>query len=120
MPENTTKRMYLSGPITGLEESIYKKNFTDAAELVREAGYEPVNPLEISPCEDESCGSTRLFQDGSYQHAWRCYMKYDIIALLDCDAIYMMHYWYASRGAELERKVAIELGLSVYYAGQLQ
>ena len=42
------KTIYLSGKITGLEKSVYEKNFQQAELFYRACGYEVVNPCHIS------------------------------------------------------------------------
>lgn len=101
-----TVKVYISGPISGLEEEEFKTNFGRAEALLLDLGHEPVSPLKVLACADEVCGSTRTFSDGSYQHTWKCYMKYDILALLECDAIAFLPGYLGSRGAALEGSVA--------------
>jgi hypothetical protein len=42
-------------------------------------------------------------------------MKEDISALLTCDAIYLLKNWGDSRGARIERAIALELGIKIIY-----
>ena len=42
-------------------------------------------------------------------------MEKDLSALLRCDGIYMLDNWGSSKGARIERAVAMELGLSIVY-----
>ena len=42
------KTVYLSGKMTGLEESVYKENFRKAELFYRSCGYEVVNPCNLS------------------------------------------------------------------------
>lgn len=106
-------KVYISGPISGLSEAVFKKNFADAANLLDGQGFIPVNPTEITADCGEICESAGTFEDGSFKHSWKCYMKYDIIKLLDCDAIYMIEGWEQSRGAQLELAIATGLELPI-------
>lgn len=108
-------KVYISGPITGLAEEEFKKNFADAAELLKSNGFTPVNPCELEVECGETCGSELTFTDGSYQHHWSCYMKTDLKALLDCEGIFMLDGWRNSKGAKLEYEVAVGIGLPRLY-----
>lgn len=93
------KRIYISGKITGLEESVYTKNFNDAEERLKDE-YEVVNPLKIKP-EGEP--------------TWENYMKADLKAMLDCECIYMLKGWTLSSGAIIEHNLAYELKFEIIY-----
>ncbi|QEM40881.1 MAG: hypothetical protein [Phage AS32] len=108
-------KVYLSGPITGLSQEQYYELFQIGANQVRELECEPVNPLEVEPCADPACGQGQKKDDGTQLHAWACYLRYDIIAMLNCEAILMLPGWQKSRGANFERDVAIKCGLQVWY-----
>lgn len=79
-------RVYISGAITGNDN--YIEEFDQAEKMLRERGYEPINPVAIT---------TNLPTLG-YEE----YMKIDF-ALLDlCHAIYMIPKWEKSCGANRE------------------
>lgn len=94
-------KIYISGKITGLAfMDIYPK-FKKAEETISELGHEPLNPIVISPY---------------YQHkTWQDYMVEDIEALITADAILMLPCWGQSKGARIERAIAQELDLKIYY-----
>ncbi len=46
---------------------------------------------------------------------WEDYMKEDIRVMMDCDEVHMLPDWRESRGASLERDIAIRLGMKVIY-----
>ena len=93
------KKVYISGRITGMEERA-KELFEQAEAELTNMGYEAVNPMKLN-----------------HQHdlAWESYMKQDIKALCDCDAIYLMKNYTDSKGALLELAIAMELKLEVIY-----
>jgi hypothetical protein len=95
------KKVYISGPITGLVHSIAFKNFSAAASYLRNSikAY-PVNPMS----ETRSCDLT-----------WREHMQLDIVLLMKCDCIYMLKNWEKSRGAKIEHELAIGLDMPVIY-----
>lgn len=94
-------KIYISGKMTGLEfMDIYPK-FKGAEHIISELGHEPLNPVVISPyCPEKT---------------WQNYMVDDIAALLNADAILMLPCWGQSKGARIERAIAQELDLKIYY-----
>lgn len=91
------KRIYISGPMTGLPDLNFPA-FHAAAEQLRSRGFEAVNPAEI--CTDT---------DGD----WFACMRADIRALCDCDALALLPGWADSKGAHLELHIAHRLGLRI-------
>lgn len=93
------EKIYISGKITGLEEHEAFQMFDEVDTELTIKGFEVVNPMTIEHNHDKS---------------WLNYMKTDIKALMECDAIYMLPNWTTSRGAKIERQLAIDLGMKVY------
>lgn len=94
------KKIYLSGKITGLPYEEALKKFNLAENIAKTISLEVVNPMTIEHNHDLS---------------WESYMKQDLKAMLDCDSIYMLSNWEDSKGATIERDLAIKLNLSVYH-----
>ena len=86
-------KAYLSGGISN--DPDYKKKFKKAERQVKKLGYEVVNPAEI--------GLKQLPGESDEKQ------------LLPCDAIFMLPLWTLSRGARIERYIAGEKGIDVYY-----
>ena len=109
-------KIYVSGKIAGLTEENFRESFARGCALVISEGYTPVSPLEVLACEEESCNEAgdRL-ENGDYLHSWQCYLRYDLIAMLDCDAIAMLPNWNTSTGAQFELDVARRIGFQVYH-----
>lgn len=97
-------KIYISGAITGRDQAAAKAAFSDAETLLTVLGQEAVNPM-AKVTEQESL-------------TWEQYMKQGIPLLLKCNAIYLLPDWRTSRGARLEKSIAVELGLMVIYAKQ--
>lgn len=91
-------RIYVAGPMTGYEALNFPAFHAAAAQL-RALGHEVVNPAEINsdPGAD-----------------WLTCMRADIKQLVDCDAIAMLPGWERSKGATLERLIAVGLGLQEF------
>lgn len=73
------------------------ERFAAARAALAAAGHEPVNPLDLNAPGDP----------------YALYMRRDLRALLDCDAIHLLTGWRDSRGACIEHAVAVVCGLAV-------
>jgi len=92
------ERIYLAGPMTGYPGHNFAA-FHQAAERLREAGWDVINPAE------NFGGRTDLPRSS--------YMRADVAALIECDAIGLLPGWEDSRGAKVEYLLAREMGLKV-------
>lgn len=109
-------RVYIAGPISGLPDvplETKKSRFYMAEEYFAEHGHEVVVPMDVpvDSCPGGCNPQGHVGQDGVATHSWECFMKHDMHALLDCDAIAILPGWQQSRGSLLEARVASELGL---------
>lgn len=91
--------IYVSGPMTGIEEFNFPAFNAKASEL-RSQGLKVVNPAEFG----EGAGLS-----------WSDYLRKDIRALMDCTAVYMLPGWERSRGARLEHYIAQQLGMVIMH-----
>ena len=97
------KRIYISGPMTGMPELNFPAFHAEAARLTA-LGYEVVNPAKLNP--DPETG-------------WRERMRNDLAALLTCDALALMDGWQKSAGAHLEMHVAHRVGMEIVIAREV-
>ena len=104
-PPGASRRVYIAGPMTGLPEHNFPA-FHAAAERLRKAGWEVVNPAE------NFGGRTNLPRER--------YLREDVAQMVRCDAIALLPGWENSRGAKLEYLLARELGLKVIDIATLQ
>jgi len=112
-------KKYVSGKINGLSEEEYHDAFERGCELVASKGDEPLSPLSIQACWTEDCngfqGVDNRLSGGKYFHAWSCYLKHDIIAMLKCEGIVMLPNWTTSRGGKFEKYVAEQCDMRVEF-----
>jgi len=99
-------KIYISGSITG--DANYIKTFEEAEAVLKEGGYEVVNPVTV--------GRLLLLRypelkNLSKKDLYKAYMREDIEALLECDAIYMIPGWQNSPGATFELTVSNMCGI---------
>ena len=99
------RTVYISGKMTGLEESEYKEIFRNAEMFYRACGYEVVNPCNISEIV------LQRKPDASYED----FMAEDLRALRSCTHIAMLEGWESSTGAKREKAEAERLGLEIMF-----
>lgn len=88
--------VYVCGPMTGYEDWNFPM-FNAAEALLRERGYEVINPA--------SFGSEDTWQD-CLRRDLRHIMQY-------CDIVMTLPNWHESRGATLEVFVASQVGITI-------
>jgi len=98
------KRVYVSGPMTGMPEHNFPA-FHAASAALRDLGMEVVNPAEINS------------EPGA--RPWEQCLRNDIKQLCDCDAIVLSPGWERSKGAHLELHIAHRVGIEVTYMYRL-
>ena len=91
------KRIYLSGAMTGYPDLNFPA-FNAAAKELRAKGLDVANPAEIEPTGEKT---------------WTNCMKADIKALCDCCTVALLPGWEDSKGANIEARLAINLGMRV-------
>lgn len=97
------KRIYLSGPMTGIPEHNFPA-FNAEAKRLRALGYDVVNPVDINPDPSTS---------------WHECLRNDLTAMLTCDALALLDNWYGSAGAHLEMQVAHRVGIEIVIAADV-
>jgi Domain of unknown function (DUF4406) len=93
------RTVYVAGKITGLPKTDVRQKFDLVATQLRELGYRVVNP---SPGADDN-------------RTWDEAVRMEIKKMLECDELHMLPDWQESRGAQLERDIALRLGMEVVY-----
>ena len=93
-----TKRVYISGGMTGIPREQYIELFRRAEESLRAQGYRKiVNPIRVWACR-----WPWLYRIVGY----RLTLLYDLWLLMRCDHIYKLPGWRDSKGANIESCVA--------------
>ncbi len=97
------KRIYISGPMSGIPQHNLPAFNAEAARL-RALGYEVVNPVDINP------------DPGA---AWHDYLRKDLIEMLGCDTLALLPGWEMSDGANLELHVAHRVKMRIIAAEKI-
>lgn len=93
------QKIYLSGGISGRNYVQVRDEFDYVEEYFIYHGHDVVNPAKF----------------GVDERTWEEYMKMSIIEMMSCDAVFMLDGWQNSRGATIERNLAWNLNMPVYY-----
>lgn len=96
--------IYISGKIAGLDPYTAKQNFLSAQTTLEfnNKGCTIINPYDLHVI------SNLLV-------TWEEYMLQDIKFLFRCNTIFMLSNWEDSKGARIERAIAIEMEMKVLY-----
>jgi nucleoside 2-deoxyribosyltransferase len=95
--------IYLSGPMSGIEELNFP-HFNEVAAELRAKGYTVINPAEIDQPDK----------------TWEACMKRDIAELMKADTLALLDGWQKSAGAGLEVVIAAALKIEIVSAYSLE
>jgi hypothetical protein len=96
------KKVFLSGPVTGLDYEQVKKNFNQAEQLFLDKDYQVMNPVTFVPAGED----------------WNKAMRRCLVAISSCNTIYLLKGFEGSRGSTLELVIAHELEMEVIFEDQ--
>jgi hypothetical protein len=93
------KTIFIAGKISGLPIEEARTKFDHAAHELIDMGYHVIMPVSL------------------YRKAknWDELTRENIRCMLDCDEVHFLPCWQQSKGAQLERDIAIRLGMNVVY-----
>lgn len=101
-------KAYLAGPMTGYADNNFPA-FRDAAERLRNEGWEIISPVEMD--EQDGIAQDSVLGDPEYKDA----LARDLRKIMDSEAIVFLPGWQTSRGAKTELSLARHYGLEIYY-----
>ena len=100
------RRIYISGPMTGIEPREYRRRFREAETILRRHGYGCINPCRVWPCRFPWLYRLMNALLGK-RLTYAVILAYDLILLMTrADGIAMLPGWQASRGAQIENYTA--------------
>ena len=101
------RRIYISGPMTGIEPREYRRRFREAEAILRRHGYGCINPCRVWPCRFPWLFRLMNALLGK-RLAYAVVLCYDLLLLMTrADGIVMLPGWQASRGAQIENYVSM-------------
>lgn len=92
-------KLYLAGPMTGIENFNFPA-FHEAAAVLRDKGHDVVNPADNF--------------DGDQSRPWAEYLSKAVVQVADCAGIVLLPGWEGSTGVELELAVARKHHLAIF------
>lgn len=92
------KRVYISGPMSGISEMNYPAFHAAEAKLM-EMGYDVENPANNPDPEPKT---------------WEGFMRLSVRQVCECDCVVCLPGWEDSRGANVEVALAKTLSMGVY------
>jgi hypothetical protein len=100
------RRIYISGPMTGIEPREYRRRFREAETILRRHGYGCINPCRVWPCRFPWLYRLMNALLGR-RLTYAVILAYDLILLMTrADGIAMLPGWEQSRGARIENYTA--------------
>lgn len=108
--------IYVAGPMRGCKLLNFPA-FDRAAAVLRDLGYQVVNPAEIDRANGIDPKRPETIP-ANFDGLLRIMLKRDFVAILDqCDAIALLEGWQKSSGARAETAIALALGLHFHIVG---
>ncbi|MEG1906837.1 MAG: DUF4406 domain-containing protein [Gordonibacter sp.] len=87
-------RLYIAGPVTGIDR-LNRPAFERAATRLENAGYSVAVPHWFVPADAD----------------WLMAMRVSIETLAKCDGVALLPGWKGSKGAKIEQRLAVDLGM---------
>lgn len=104
------KIIYISGAVTGHDPEQVKAKFNKKQDELTERGFLTINPLDIVESYEQE------FIPNTYPvMTWELAMKVCLASLVGTDEVHLLPCWQQSRGAQIERNLALSLGIPVVY-----
>ena len=109
-------KVYISGGMSDIPRKEYMERFSTADKVLKEHGYDTVNPTRVWVCRYGWMWKALAWFVG-VETAYRMALLYDLwLLMMKADRIYRMPGWKDSRGANIESCVAYHM--KVYNIGK--
>jgi hypothetical protein len=110
-------RIYISGPIAGRPDG-NREAFRNTQHFLEGRGHQTVNPHDISHDHlGALCARGKTTDRSEDPHRYGCYLRADILALSQCDAIWPLPHWDQSPGARAEMEFARACSIPILCIG---
>lgn len=116
-----TKTIYLSGPISGIDPDVADARFARVQMDLEAKGFNVYNPLSAVAFDIHMIAElkrvnepTFFYNDHSVEN-WSDCMRIALCGMLGSHEVVMLTGWENSKGATLERDLALRLGIPVTY-----
>lgn len=111
----TRPKLYISGGLHGYDRHERDIFFQSHMAIANQKGWQSVLPQEIAAYHPNSDPCPRAYSYHDF-HSAACWLRGDLIEMLQCDAVWMIGEWQRSVGAALvEHHTACAAGMTVYY-----
>ncbi|MCO5253608.1 MAG: DUF4406 domain-containing protein [Bacteroidetes bacterium] len=92
--------IYIAGKVSGEPEELCRLKFESVEKLLCKRGFHVINPLRVV---------------GDFNTPWKTAMRLCIHHMMSADALLMLDDYSLSRGANIERDLAVRINIPVYY-----
>lgn len=106
------KTIYLAGKVTGLPQDQVIEKFRKKQIELESNGHTVLNPLTLVKNFKEFAEQSVCVPEIK---TWEDEMKVCISDMVFCDELHLMPCWQESRGATLERDIALRLNIPIVY-----
>ena len=107
------RKIYISGPMTGLDREEYMKRFLLAEDRLHQIGYKRIcNPINVWACRWPKLYKLIEWLFGT-KGAYNLVLLYDLWLLMRCTDICMLRGYDQSKGSCIERYVATKMGINI-------
>lgn len=94
-------RVYIAGKVSGLDRDRAELKFWSTETVLTQKSFEVINPLRLVQNQNED---------------WTKAMKICIAGMMTADAVYMLPDHVYSAGATIERSIALNIGMPLFYS----
>lgn len=100
-------KIYLSGPMTGIE-NLNAEAFNEAEKKLKNEGHKVINPIQLATELD-----TEFYYESKLIPSYKDYLLNDIHHISFCDKLVLLPGWEQSKGAKAEKAIAEAIGIEI-------